>query len=101
MISATLKKDSPLRAIFPNGIIPLTTPNTHKARLGAAIVPEEVFLLAVRQCTQEQRAALAQRAADLGQGPFEEALAVINSAMEIPVRALHVSHVGMPLRAFL
>jgi hypothetical protein len=101
MITGHLKDTSPLRAIFPNGIVPLMSPTSEAAHLGDAKLTENVYMIAVSQLTTEQKQAMAARMQEMGQGAYEEALADIEKATEVPVRAFHFSAVGMTLRAFI
>lgn len=101
MITGYLKTDSPLRAIFTTGMVPLATPSTARAHLGDAKLTEEVYLIVVARLSTEQKQAMAKRMEEMGQGPFAEALAELEKSHEFPVRSSHFSGVGMPLAAFI
>jgi hypothetical protein len=101
MITGHLKDNSPLRSIFPNGVVPLIFPISQAARLGDAFLTEEVYMIAVKQLTPEQKQAMAARMQEMGQGSYDDALADLEKSNELPVRAFHISAVGMPLRAFI
>lgn len=101
MITGHLTPDNPLRAIFSDGIVPLSSPIPITAMLGDAKVTERAYLVAVAQLAAGQLEAMAQRMADVGQGSYAEALAHLKSDQGLPIRAINFSSVGIPLRAFL
>lgn len=101
MITGYLKSDSPLRAIFPTGV-PLLTPGSCRAHLGEKEkLTQEIYMISLRRCTKEQREAMARRMAELGHGPYEDALKEVESKDALPIRADHLSGVGMPMSAFI
>ncbi len=103
MITGFLTKESPLRTVFPKGMVPLTIPTARTVRLGSDELPrvEKVYFLAVKACTVEQLEGMAQVMSSLGQGTVEESRKHLGSVDEIPIRAFNISGVGMPLRNFI
>lgn len=103
LTAATLAKDSPMRAAFPDGVIPLSRPDTVLAQLGEGNERHtaDVYLLALASCTAEQRDAMACLMASMGQGSVEEARAFLESSPEVPVRKHNVSSVWFSLRNFI
>lgn len=101
MIKGILTEPSPLRCIFPDGIVPLTSPQPQMAILGAAPPPQEVYMLALKQCTAEQLDRLAERMSVMGQGPVAEARQHVGTAAELPLRAFHFCSIQIPLAAFI
>jgi len=101
LVTAVLTPDSPLRAVFPHGSIPLAAPGTRMCYLGGAKHSSECYFLAVRQLSPDQIAKMAEMMATAGQGTKEEALKHLASAAELPIRKIHVESVGVSLRAFI
>lgn len=101
MIKGQLFSDSALRVIFPEGVLPLATPNCSRAVLGDERRWQDVYMLALRQCTAEQLEALAQSMSAMGQGTIAAAREHLASADELPIRAFHIRNIKIPLAAFL
>lgn len=101
LITGHLTKESPMRAVFADGMIPLTRPRTTLAILGNDPTPQEVYFLALKQCSAEQLERMAEMMSEMGQGLKEEALAYLQHELEMPIRAHNLSGAGMSLRAFI
>lgn len=90
MSSARLTQESPLRAVFPDGIIPLARDGAEAVALGEGWT-EQCFFLSLTDCTPEQRAAIAAMTATMGGVSQEDALAKLNASAELPVRVGNIA----------
>lgn len=101
MITGHLTPDSRLRSIFKEGKIPLSRPEKFRVLLGQSTDLQEVYFLSLAGCNDQERDLMADLMSLLGQGSKAEVLAHFESAAEIPIRAVNVASVSMPLRAFM
>lgn len=92
--------DSPLREIFHDGRVPLTSPLASRARLGppGREVEHSVYFIAVKACTAEQREGMARLMHRMGQGTLAEAREEVATGEPIPVRDRNFHGVSFPLR---
>ena len=95
-----LKEGSPLRDIFTNGHVPLSSPHAIKADLGEGTnrSVEPVYFVVLAACTKEQRDGIARMMHKLGQGSLEEARKVVAIEDTIPIRESNLSGVSFPMR---
>ena len=103
LITGYLKDTSPLRAVFPDGKVPLTGLDSTKVILGDDKLPTEVYLLATVAMKIEQKQQMAEMLHKMGQGTVEECLASLTKeGAGFPIRVSHFA--GAPaasLRAFI
>lgn len=92
-----------MRKIFPDGVVPITSPFPTAARLGSATRcnDEEVYFISLRHVSTVQLEAMAQDMVDRGCGSIEEAREVLGRQSELPARAFHFSGTSSPLRFIL
>src|ERR1019366_9108411 len=98
-----LTQESPLRSVFANGMVPLSSPHAIEAELGEGSNRHynRVFFVVLGACTKEQREGIAQMMVSLGQGGIEEARKVVAIEDTIPIRESNLSGVGFPLSYIL
>ena len=101
--SGMLTRESPLRVVFPNGIVPLSLPHSIDAELGEGSNRHysKVFFVVLGACSKEQREGIAQMMHRMGQGTIEEARKTVAIEETIPIREQNLSGVGFPLRYIL
>lgn len=102
MISGFLTPDSPLRAAFPAGIVPLLSPQRQKVRLGGLPEHHEVYFLAIGECTPEQLKGCALVMSQISkQGGPDQCLAYLSTAdAQVPIRAVNFTGVGLVHKEF-
>lgn len=95
-----LTKISPMRQIFPHGLVPLKSPIAELAQLGEGATAQEarVFFIAVECCTAGQKECMAEMMARMGQDMVEGARAAIAAGTPIPAREINFDGVNFPLR---
>jgi hypothetical protein len=102
MISGFLTQDTPLRKVFPAGVVPLRNPTAELATLGEGPNPttENVYLLEVLACQPHELQQLAELLSELGQGKVEEIKAAMMFDGVVPIRVRNITGVGMATRMF-
>ncbi len=103
MITGLLTKDSPLRRVFPDGMIPLTSPHAIGVRLGGSAVPEHCYMLSVAEVLRDpvKFAAVVALMAETNGCTADEVRAFFAKSEVVPIRAANITGVTMPLRNFL
>lgn len=86
-----LAKDSPMRAIFPSGTVPLVSDVLMTATIEGDPTSQEyrVLLLQMDACTDVQKEAIAQVMSHEGRGTLEEARAHLATCKTLPIREMH------------
>lgn len=95
-ITGLLADSSPLKDIFTNGCVPLTSPTPVDANLDGQI--SRVYLLLTRACTPLQKEGIAQLMSRMGQGTIEEARAAVATNDPIPIKEINITSASIPLR---
>jgi hypothetical protein len=95
-----LAAESPLRAIFANGFVPLAGPQSTMAKLGEPPHTQmtRVYMVDVKVCSAEQKEGIAQLMHRMGQGTIDEARSAIATNEPIPIREQNLNGVSFPLR---
>lgn len=98
-----LTEKSPLRAVFPNGTVPISSSHSIDAELGKGSNRHysKVFFVVLGACTKEQREGIAKMMHGMGQGSLEEARKVVAIEETIPIREQNLTGVTFPLRYIL
>lgn len=96
--TAALREDSPLRAVFPDGM-----PIRHAAREEGDFAGEreEFVRLDWRRCAEWQRVAVAAQVAELCNGTTIDVLRDWEARQWLPVRRRHVAGVAFDARLVL
>lgn len=94
-----LTQESPLRRVFPTGLVPISSPVARTALLGEKPVgAERIFFIVLTACTLGQKEAMAAMMHEMGQGSIEEARKVVWTDDTLPVRETNFNGVSFPLR---
>lgn len=95
-----VRNESPLRHIFGERPVPLSSPAAVRAYLGLGkeAQAELVYFVTLEACSVEEKEGIALLMHQMGQGSIEEARKVVWTEREIPVRASNFNGVGFPLR---
>ena len=96
-----IASDSPLMWIFPDGRAPLRGPNTQSATLGNSKVPEDVYMLSLSECTDEELRRIVDLVQEIHGGLRVEVERFVLVSNALPIRARNITGVSFSLRYVL
>jgi len=90
--------NSPLRQIFPTGLLPLRSIHPRTAFLGSERLEAKVYLIDLRACDADELERMAQFLTPQFDGLIEAARHHLAEVEEFPVREANITGTSFPLR---